>query len=276
MRKTPLTTFLFGFKITSGPLAADYQGGTAFFKSVGGIKSDNEVTDYTEGGVTAWTRKVIGVRKWPNIVLKNGFTGDGRLFKWKYAPKRVNGTIYQLGPNMKEMCRWEFVNGYPVKWEGPDFDAFKNEIAIETIEIAHEGLEFKVGAPPPPVQAAPPPPPAPPAPEPPPPKATVKFGTDGSTVTDSPELKAIADWLKKDPQNKVTIDAHTDSEGSASYNQTLSQKRADAVKEYYKKQGLEAQVQSATGHGEAECLAALGDNKNSAAHRRTDVNPVPK
>jgi len=37
-------------------------------------------------------------------------------------------------------AKWEFVNGYPVKWEGPDFDASKNELAIETIEIAHEGF----------------------------------------------------------------------------------------------------------------------------------------
>ena len=73
-RNTPLTGFLFGFKISEGPLDLDYNGGTAFFRSVGGIKSDNDVVDYYEGGVTGWTRKVIGVRKWPNLVLKQGFT----------------------------------------------------------------------------------------------------------------------------------------------------------------------------------------------------------
>jgi phage tail-like protein len=139
-RNDPLTTFLFGLKIAD--LGVDYNDGTAFFRSIGGLKTDTEVTDYQEGGVTAFTRKVIGVTKWSNIVLKQGFTGDRKLWAWRDNPRRVNGTIYQLGAELKAICRWEFRNGYPVKWEGPDFDATKNELAIETIEIAHEGLEI--------------------------------------------------------------------------------------------------------------------------------------
>ncbi len=142
-RKTPLGGFLFGLKITSGPLDADYTAGTAFFKQISGIKTDTDVQDYQEGGVTGFTRKIPGVRKWPNLVLKQGFTGDPKLFKWKWNPGRVNGAIIQIGPDMQEVCRWEFVNGYPVKWEGPELDAGKNEIAIESIEIAHEGLELQ-------------------------------------------------------------------------------------------------------------------------------------
>ena len=52
----------------------------AYFRSIGGLKTEAEVTDYQEGGVTAFTRKVIGVRKWPNLVLKQGFTGDQRFY----------------------------------------------------------------------------------------------------------------------------------------------------------------------------------------------------
>jgi len=139
-RKDPLTTFLFGLKISD--LGLDHADGTAFFRSIGGLKTDTEVVDYQEGGVTTFTRKVIGVTKWSNLILKQGFTGDNKLWKWRYNPKRVNGTIYQLGAELKPICRWEFKNGYPVKWEGPDFDASKQELAIESIEIAHEGLEI--------------------------------------------------------------------------------------------------------------------------------------
>jgi len=139
-RRDPLTTFLFGLKIPD--LGLDHSDGTAFFRSVGGLKTDTEVVDYYEGGVTTFTRKVIGVTKWSNIILKQGFTGDMNLWNWKDNPRRVNGTIYQLGPELKPICRWEFREGYPVKWEGPDFDATKNELGIETIEIAHEGLEI--------------------------------------------------------------------------------------------------------------------------------------
>jgi len=40
------------------------------------------------------------------------------------------------------VAAWKFSNGFPVKWEGPDLDASGNEVAIETIEIAHEGLSI--------------------------------------------------------------------------------------------------------------------------------------
>jgi phage tail-like protein len=144
-RATPLGGFFFGFKITSGPLHMDSSQGTAFFKQISGLKSEAEIQDFNEGGNTGFTRKLVGGCKWPNLVLKQGFTGDIRLFKWKLAPERVNGTIIQFGPDHKEVCRWEFVKGYPVKWDGPDLDGSKNEIAIESIEIAHEGLTMHKG-----------------------------------------------------------------------------------------------------------------------------------
>ena len=139
-RNDPLTTFLFGLKITD--LGLDHTDGTAFFKSVTGLKVDTDVTDYQEGGVTAFMRKVIGVRKWTNIVLSQGFTGDNTLWNWRYNPKRVNGSIFAIGPDMKPVARWDFKNGYPVKWNGPEYDATKSDLAIESVEIAHEGLEL--------------------------------------------------------------------------------------------------------------------------------------
>jgi phage tail-like protein len=266
----------FGFKITEGDLKADYLGGTAFFRNISGIKNDTEVTDFQEGGVISWTRKVIGVRKWPNLVLKNGFTGDTKLFKWKFAPnKRVNGIIVQLGENMQEVCRWEFYNGYPVKWEGPDFDANKNEIAIETLEIAHEGLYMPGPTPP-----QPPPPPTPAPPPPPPLEAEVKFPTNGFTPIMSPELQAIKDAIA-DPndQRKWNIDADTDSEGSASYNKDLSQKRANGVRDSLGGPG--PKIARCNGYGKDRALgnvtdpdpgqATIKDNTNSAAWRRTKV-----
>jgi phage tail-like protein len=144
-RKDPLVTFLFTIEI---PLVIDGETkqldrSTAFFKSVGGLKRETEVEDYVEGGVNTFTRKVIKVTKWPNLVLKQGFTGDNTLWAWRENPgQRVDGSIVMLGPNMEEKARWRFKRGYPVKWEGPELDASKNELAIETIEIVHEGLEL--------------------------------------------------------------------------------------------------------------------------------------
>ena len=59
-------------------------------------------------------------------------------------PNRISGTITQLGPNGAE-AKWLFTSGWVCKWEGPDLDASKNEVSIETIEIAHEGLMMLAG-----------------------------------------------------------------------------------------------------------------------------------
>jgi phage tail-like protein len=139
-RRDPLTTFLFGLKITD--VGLDYTDGTAFFKSVSGLGFETEVQDYPEGGISMFTRKMVGQTKWKPLVLKQGFTGDDKLWKWKMAATRANGTIVQLGVGMKVVCKWEFTNGLCVKWEGPEYDASKNELALESIEIAHEGLEM--------------------------------------------------------------------------------------------------------------------------------------
>ena len=141
-RKDPLTSFLFGLKIPD--LGLDYNDGTAFFKSIGGLKMETEMTPTQEGGVTAFQRQLAGQRKFTNIVCKKGFSGDRKLWDWRANPTRVDGTIYQLGPDLKPVCRWEFKRGYPVKWEGPELDASKSDLAIETIEIAHEGIEMFV------------------------------------------------------------------------------------------------------------------------------------
>jgi len=136
VRKDPLRGFLFRVEIDG--LNA------GFFKSVGGLAIETEVIEFREGGSDA-IHKLPGVRKYTDIVLKRGFTGSSALYDWfnsfnKANPARVNGSIVMLSADLDEVARWEFHNGFPVKWEGPDFDASSNDVPIETIEIAHEGL----------------------------------------------------------------------------------------------------------------------------------------
>src|SRR5688572_25630240 len=122
-RKDPLTTFQFGLSLDGN---FKLEAATAFFKSVSGLKSETEVVDYQEGGLNEFTRKLQGVTKWPNIVLKQGFTGDLSLIDWKVSLLRTNGSIFILGPNLKKVAEWRFNNGWPVKWEGPDLGGSKN------------------------------------------------------------------------------------------------------------------------------------------------------
>jgi phage tail-like protein len=120
----------------------------AFFRSCSGLSSESEVQDLAEGGVNTTTHRLIGRTKYPNIVLKQGFTGAvSKLWQLRQkvlkddttAIPRFSGSIVQLGPGSKK-ATWRFVGGWICKWGGPEFDASKNEISIETIEIAHEGF----------------------------------------------------------------------------------------------------------------------------------------
>jgi phage tail-like protein len=120
-------------------------GGSAQFRSVSGLKSESEVVSLREGGCNDFEHKLVGGNKYSNIVLKQGFANQTfcqlRQKVIKGQVSRFNGSIIQLGPGGKPVAKWNFVEGWICKWEGPDFDATKNEISIETIEIAHHGLE---------------------------------------------------------------------------------------------------------------------------------------
>ena len=117
---------------------------SSYFRSVSGLKSEAEVVPMQEGGRNDTERRLIGRTKFPNLVLKQGFAGP-ELFNLRdtfvQGPgERFSGSIIQMGPDDKEMFTWQFVRGWICKWEGPQFDATKNEVSVETIEIAHEGL----------------------------------------------------------------------------------------------------------------------------------------
>jgi phage tail-like protein len=268
-RKDPITTFLWGLKIDA--LSLDYEDGTALFKSCSGLSRQTDVQDFQEGGLTTATRKIIGVTKWPNLVLKNGFTGPPfSLWTWKDLMGksgdmgRVDGSIFALGANFEVLAQWNFTNGYPVKWEGPEFDATKNELAIESLEIAHEGLSMGQPAPP----APPPPPPAPPI------SATVHFDFDKHPTPTPPnaELDAIVQELKDNPKKKVKVEGHTDSVGDHGYNVNLSNQRAQAVKQYLIDQGTDpAQIASTTGYGPDRPIASNATADGRAQNRRTTV-----
>jgi phage tail-like protein len=125
--------------------------GEAFFKSVSGLRYETEVVPVREGGQNATTFQLVGATKWSNLVLKQGFTKDSGvkgLLKWRdswLGPRggvRADGTISLLDTALQTQTTWSFTRAWPVKWEISEFDASKSELAIETLELAHEGLTF--------------------------------------------------------------------------------------------------------------------------------------
>lgn len=120
---------------------------TAFFKSVGGLAIETEVIEYREGGANGTIRKMPGATRYANIRLSRPFRGDRALYDWYISsqqpqPIKVDGCIRMFDRHGSLVATWKFQKGFPAKWEMSELDASTNEVATETIEIAHEGLEI--------------------------------------------------------------------------------------------------------------------------------------
>jgi phage tail-like protein len=120
----------------------------AAFQEASGFDSAVDVTEYREGGANTTPYKLPAQAKYSNITLKRGITSDTELFDWHRqwvtgdpAAKRSNGSIVVLDRSGKEVMRWNFLNAWPSKWTGPSFNAGGKDVAIESLELAHEGLE---------------------------------------------------------------------------------------------------------------------------------------
>lgn len=121
----------------------------AGFSEVSGLTTDTNVMEYREGdesnhGVNT-VRKLVGLVKYNNIVLKRGWTKDASLWAWRKTvldgnTQRQSGSISLLDEGRNKVLSWSFHDAWPVKWEGPALNAKTSEVAIETLEIVHEGL----------------------------------------------------------------------------------------------------------------------------------------
>ena len=120
----------------------------AGFSECLGFGSEVEVIEYREGSDQA-VRKLPGLVKYSNIVLKRGLTQSAELHQWfqnivSGQADRRNGSIVVLDDQQNEAVRWKFFAAFPCKVEGPELKASANDIAIETIELAVERLELVV------------------------------------------------------------------------------------------------------------------------------------
>jgi phage tail-like protein len=120
------------------------------FKDVSGLDSETEVIEHrvTGKGGNLIITKIPGILKWPNIVMKRGITDDRRLHDWRskiedgqVETNRKNGTITLYAPDGTAVAKYSFKRAWPCKFKGPALDSSKNELAIESLELAHEGME---------------------------------------------------------------------------------------------------------------------------------------
>ena len=139
-RKDPFRSFNFRVELDGITRAG--------FRECSGLDSTTDAVDYREGGDGLVVRKLPGLNKYSNITLKWGMSDDTELWDWRKKVmtgkiERKNGSIVLLDDAGAEKMRWNFREAWPIKWTGPSFNATGNEVAIETLEIAHEGLELQ-------------------------------------------------------------------------------------------------------------------------------------
>lgn len=118
---------------------------TIGFSECTGLEMALEVHEYNQGGGNDGTLKFPTRVKPTNIVLKRGITTDSTLWDWFYSfvqgfGKRRDGTIAVHDASQNELRVWGFRRGIPTKYSGPQFNASQSTVAVETLEIAHEGL----------------------------------------------------------------------------------------------------------------------------------------
>lgn len=141
---------------TSDPLVSswfgvEFQGQVVgAFRECSGLGSENEVVEYKASGQKGEfvIKKVPGRLKWNNITLKRGITDAMDMWKWRKMVEqgnidsaRKNGTITMYNQQGSAVAKWNFTNAWPSKLTGPSANAGNNEVAIEELELTHEGYE---------------------------------------------------------------------------------------------------------------------------------------
>jgi len=116
------------------------------FQEVKGLGADLEVTAYPEGGVNDHVHQLPVRHSWTRISLRRGVVRDPGLWSWYLAGltqslgARRDGAVILMTPAGTPAMSWTFQAGLAVKWVGPELNAMQSSVAVETLEIAHEGL----------------------------------------------------------------------------------------------------------------------------------------
>lgn len=142
-RVDPFATLRFYVEIKKETGGAEIK---AAFAECSGLQAETEVLSYEEGGLNNTVHRLPGRTKFGNVTLKRGVTTSNELWDWYYKVitgkvERQNVSIILYNSDYEEVMRWNLANAFPVKWVGPNFVSSENTAAVETLELAHEGLE---------------------------------------------------------------------------------------------------------------------------------------
>ncbi|MEO0744883.1 MAG: phage tail protein [Pseudomonadota bacterium] len=138
-RNDPYTTYNFKLEIDGLTLGS--------FTEVTGLMVEGNAIEYREGNEQNWTRQLVGLRTQSTITLKRGMTQNRELWDWSVnigrgVLDRRDGVIILMNEAREDVLRWSFRQGWPNKIDGPSLNATGTEVAMESLEIKHEGLEL--------------------------------------------------------------------------------------------------------------------------------------
>jgi len=139
--KYPLPVFHFSVRVGEEEIP---------FSEVSGLTMETQLIEYRDGSNPEYSSlKMSGIPKYSNITLKRGIIAqDSFFFTWinnamLNKPDRRDITISLLNEEHGPVMVWKAKKAWPVKVEGPGLKATGNEVAIESIELAHEGLTIE-------------------------------------------------------------------------------------------------------------------------------------
>lgn len=128
----------------------DWGGTKISFTEVSGLDVETQVIEYRGGASPEYSKiKMPGMQQYSNITLKRGvFTGDNEFYDWWNSVQlntieRRDITVSLLNESHEPTVVWKIKNAWPTKVTSTDLSADGNEVAIETLEIAHEGLTMQ-------------------------------------------------------------------------------------------------------------------------------------
>ena len=115
------------------------------FSEASGFDASIDVIEYREGDMIQTPMKLPGLKKYGNITLKQGVADSMVMYEWMIAGvegevERKTITITILDETETATASWQVINAWPAKYTAPDFNALASEVAIESLEIAHEGM----------------------------------------------------------------------------------------------------------------------------------------
>ncbi len=118
----------------------------AGFQECSGLDASTGPVDYREGTDPNHVRKLSGLNTYSPISLKRGITDSDELWNWRKTvidgkTERKNGSIVLLDEAGTEKLRWNFVDAWPSKWNGPTFNSTGSDVAVETLELTHEEVK---------------------------------------------------------------------------------------------------------------------------------------